>query len=159
LDQEDGIMSLRVRFKEDLKAAMKAGEAGRVGTLRMVSAKLKDNDIAARPRGVEQVGDDEIVSMLRGMIKSRTESAVMYRQGNRPELAEKEEAEIETIRDYLPAELDAATLDAATHEAIAELGATSMKDMGKVMGVLKARFGAALDAGRASAAVKSLLSA
>ncbi|MBB2155495.1 GatB/YqeY domain-containing protein [Gluconacetobacter diazotrophicus] len=151
-------MSLRARFMEDLKAAMKAGQSGRVGTLRMVNARLKDVDIGARAKGGE-VAEDEIVSMLRGMIKSRTESAAMYRQGGRPELAEKEEAEIETIRGYLPAELDAATLEAATREAIAELGAASMQDMGRVMAALKARFGAALDAGRASATVKTLLSA
>ena len=151
-------MSLRARFMEDLKAAMKAGQSGQVATLRMVNAKLKDVDIAARVRGAE-VSEDEIVSMLRGMIKSRTESAAMYVQGGRPELAEKEEAEIATIRAYLPAELDAATLEAAAREAIAELGAASMKDMGKVMAALKARFGAALDAGQASGTVKSLLSA
>lgn len=143
-------MSLRARFMEDLKAAMKAGQSAQVATLRMVNAKLKDVDIAARARSAE-VSEDEIVSMLRGMIKSRTESATMYHQGGRPELAEKEEAEIATIRAYLPAELDAATLEAAAREAIAELGAGSMKDMGKVM--------AALDAGQASALVKSLLSA
>ncbi len=151
-------MSLRARFMEDLKAAMKAGQSAQVATLRMVNAKLKDVDIAARARSAE-VSEDEIVSMLRGMIKSRTESATMYHQGGRPELAEKEEAEIATIRAYLPAELDAATLEAAAREAIAELGANSMKDMGKVMAALKTRFGAALDAGQASALVKSLLSA
>ncbi|GAA4491808.1 GatB/YqeY domain-containing protein [Gluconacetobacter tumulicola] len=151
-------MSLRARFMEDLKAAMKAGQSGQVATLRMVNAKLKDADIVARARGAE-VSEDEIVSMLRGMIKSRTESAAMYHQGGRPELAEKEEAEIAIIRAYLPAELDAATLEAAAREAIAELGAASMKDMGKVMAALKARFGAALDAGQASGMVKSLLSA
>ncbi|MBB2203693.1 GatB/YqeY domain-containing protein [Gluconacetobacter takamatsuzukensis] len=151
-------MSLRARFMEDLKAAMKAGQSGQVATLRMVNAKLKDADIVARARGAE-VSEDEIVSMLRGMIKSRTESAAMYQQGGRPELAEKEEAEIAIIRAYLPAELDAATLEAAAREAIGALGAASMKDMGKVMGALKARFGAALDAGQASAVVKSLLSA
>ncbi|MBM9403351.1 GatB/YqeY domain-containing protein [Gluconacetobacter azotocaptans] len=152
-------MSLRARFMDDLKAAMKAGEAGRVGTLRMISAKIKDADIAARPRGVDKIGDDEVVATLRGMIKSRVESATLYRQGGRAELAEKEEAEIATIRAYLPAELDAATLEAAAREAIAGVGATGMKDMGKVMAELKARFGAALDAGRASAVVKSLLTA
>lgn len=152
-------MSLRARLNEDLKTAMKAGQSARVATLRMVAARLKDADIAARVRGVGQVGDDEVTALLRGMIKSRTESAALYRQGNRPELAEKEESEIETIRAYLPAELDGAALDAAIRDAIAATGAGSMRDMGKVMAELKARFGAALDPARAGAAVKSLLSA
>ncbi|NVN13306.1 GatB/YqeY domain-containing protein, partial [Nguyenibacter vanlangensis] len=118
-------MSLRARLNEDLKTAMKAGQSARVATLRMVAARLKDADIAARVRGVDQVSDDEVTALLRGMIKSRTESAALYRQGNRPELAEKEESEIETIRAYLPAELDGAALDAAIRDAIAATGAGS----------------------------------
>ncbi|MDG6095295.1 GatB/YqeY domain-containing protein [Acetobacter sp. AN02] len=149
--------SLRTRFTDDLKTAMKSGEKDRVALLRMIGAKLKETDIAARAKGVEQVGGDEIVSMLRGMAKSRAESAHLYREGGRPELAEKEEAEIAIIRDYLPAEMDDAALGAEIEAVIAATGASSMKDMGKVMGALKAKFGASLDLGRANAVLKARL--
>lgn len=151
--------TLRARFSADLKTAMKGGDKERVALLRMIGAKLKETDIAARPKGIEQVGEDEVVSMLRGMAKSRAESASIYREGGRPELAEKEEAEIAIIRDYLPPEMDDAALTAAIEGLIAETGASSMKDMGKVMAALKEKFGASLDLGRANGQVKALLSA
>jgi len=151
------IMALRETISDDLKTAMKAKEADRVAQLRGITAKIKDLDVAARAKGSE-VGDAEILPMLRGMIKSRTESATMYRDGGRPELAEKEEAEIATIKTYLPPEMDEAALAAAVDEAVAQSGASSMKDMGKVMGALKARFGADLDLGRANGVVKAKLS-
>lgn len=151
--------TLRARFSADLKTAMKGGDKERVALLRMIGAKLKETDIAARPKGIEQVGEDEVVSMLRGMAKSRAESASIYREGGRPELAEKEEAEIAIIRDYLPPEMDDAALAAAIEGLIAETGASSMKDMGKVMAALKEKFGASLDLGRANGQVKALLSA
>jgi len=141
-------MSLRARFTEDLKTAMKAGQSERVGTIRMITAKLKDLDIAGRAKGEDQVSDDAVIGALRGMVKSRTESAAMYLQGGRPELAEKEEAEIALIRTYLPADLDEATIEAAAREAIERTDATSMKDMGRVMAALKTQFGSALDAAR-----------
>ncbi len=150
-------MTLRESLMADLKTAMKAGESARVATIRMVTAKLKDVEIAGRAKGNEGLSEEEGVSALRGMIKSRTESSTLYRDAGRPELADKEDAEIAVIRGYLPPELDEATLNAAVAEAMAATGAASMKDMGKVMGVLKGRFGAALDMGRASAAVKALL--
>lgn len=151
-------MSLRERLMTDLKAAMKAGESGRVGAIRMITAKMKDVEIAARAKGGEGLDENEAISALRGMVKSRTESATMYRDAGRPELAEKEESEIEIIRSYLPPEMDEAALDAAVKDAIAEAGATSVKEMGKVMAVLKAKFGAALDMGRANGLVKAQLS-
>lgn len=151
-------MALRDQFTDQLKTAMKAGEAARVSTLRMILAKLKDTDIASRPKGVDKVPDEEIMAMLRGMVKSRRESVLLYRQGNRPELAEKEEAEIAVIEGFLPATLEGAALDAAVAEAIASTGAASMKDMGKVMGALKAKFGAALDMGAVNPLVKAKLS-
>ncbi|CAI9121829.1 GatB/YqeY domain-containing protein [Brytella acorum] len=150
-------MSLREKISTDLKTAMKAKEAERVAQLRGITARIKDLDVAARVKGTE-IGDAEIVPMLRGMIKSRTESATMYREGGRPELAEKEEGEIEAIKAYLPPEMDDAALAAAVDEAIAESGASSMKEMGKVMAVLKGRFGADLDMGRANGVVKAKLS-
>ena len=151
-------MALRTDFTEGLKTAMKAGDAPRVSTLRMVMARLKDLDIAARPKGVAQIPDDEIVSMLRNMVKSRAESAAMYVQGGRPELAAKEESEIVIIEQFLPAPMDEAALALAVADAVAETGAGSMKDMGRVMAALKARHGAALDLGRANALVKARLS-
>ncbi|MBS0960115.1 GatB/YqeY domain-containing protein [Acetobacter thailandicus] len=151
-------MSLRESLMADLKGAMKAGESARVATIRMIMAKIKDVEIAARAKGGEGLDEDEAISALRGMVKSRTESATMYRDAARPELAEKEEAEIAVIRTYLPAEMDEAALVAAVSEAVAATGAQSMKDMGKVMGALKAKFGSNLDMSRANAVVKAQLS-
>ncbi len=152
-------MALRDEFTDAMKASMKAGDAARTSTIRMIIAKLKEADIAARPKGVDKVPDAEILPMLRGMVKSRRESVDLYRQGNRPELADKELAEIAVIEGFLPPELDAAALDAAVAAAVAETGAASVKDMGKVMGALKAKHGAALDMAKAGAAVKARLSA
>src|SRR6202043_3592500 len=135
-------MSLRESFTEQLKTAMLARDAERVATLRMVTAKLKDIDIAARPKGIDKVPDEEIVSMLRGMVKSRRESVELYRQGNRPELAAKEEAEISVIESFLPGQMDEAATQQAVKDAVAETGATSIKDMGKVMAALKTKHAA-----------------
>ena len=98
-------MSLREQFTDQLKASMRAGNASRTSTLRMILARLKDTDIAARPKGIERVPDEEIIGMLRGMVKSRRESVEMYRQGHRQDLVDKEEAEIAVIRG-LPAAAD-----------------------------------------------------
>jgi uncharacterized protein YqeY len=136
---------------------MKAGDAPRVSTLRMIMAKLKDTDIAARPGGVTAVPDDAIIAMLRGMVKSRRESVDLYTQGNRPELAAKEAAEIAVIESFLPRQMDDAALDQAVAAALAETGAGSVKDMGKVMAALKAKHGAALDMARAGAVVRAKL--
>jgi hypothetical protein len=125
----------------------------------MIMAKLKDTDIAARPKGVDKVADDEVLAMLRGMVKSRRESVTLYEQGNRPELAAKETAEITVIEAFLPQQMDAAAIEAAVAAAIAETGATSIKDMGKVMTALRARHAAALDMAKAGALVKAGLAA
>jgi len=148
-------MALREQFTGQLKAAMLAGDAPRVSTLRMVMAKLKDADIAARPKGIAAIPDAEILALLRGMVKSRHESVALYRQGNRPELAAREEAEIAVIEAFLPRQMDDAALAAAVAEAIAATGAVAMKDMGRVMAELKARHGAALDLSRAGPMVKA----
>jgi hypothetical protein len=148
---------LRARFTAALKAAMLAKDAASVSTLRMITAKLKDTDIAARPSGVTQVPDEQIVAMLRGMAKSRRESVDLYRQGGREELAAKEEAEIAVIEGFLPQQLDAAAMQAAVAAAIAESGAASIKDMGKVMAVLKAKHAASLDMAKAGPMVKAAL--
>ena len=150
-------MSLRESFTEQLKSAMLARDAERVATLRMVTAKLKDIDIAARPKGIDRVPDEDIVAMLRGMVKSRRESVELYRQGNRPELVAKEEAEITVIESFLPQQMDTAATEAAVTEAIAETSATSIKDMGKVMAALKARHAATLDMAKVGPIVKTKL--
>ncbi len=148
-------MDLREQFTAQMKTSMKAGDSARTSTLRMVIAKLKDADIAVRPK--PPLGDDEIVSMLRGMVKSRRESMALYIQGNRPELAQKEEAEIGVIDGFLPQQMDDAALEAAVEAAIAATGATAIKDMGKVMAALKASHGAGLDMGRAGPLVRARL--
>jgi len=148
-------MALREQFTGQLKAAMLAGEAARVSTLRMVLAKLKDADIAARPKGLPAIPDEEILALLRGMVKSRHESEALYRQGNRPELAAKEAAEIAVIEAFLPRQMDDAALAAAVAEAIAATGAATMKDMGRVMAELKKQHGPALDLSRAGPMVKT----
>ena len=150
-------MSLRARFTEELKASMRAGNAARTSAIRMINARLKDADIASRPSGVPEIGDEAITSMLRGMVKSRRESVEMYRQGNRPELAEKEEAEIAVIESFLPQQMDDAAMEAAVKEAVAETGAASVKEMGKVMAVLKAKHAAVLDMAKAGPMVKAAL--
>jgi uncharacterized protein YqeY len=150
-------MDLRARFTEEMKASMRAGDAPRTSTIRMIIAKLKETDIAARPSGVQQVPEDQITGMLRGMVKSRRESVEMYRQGNRAELAEKEEAEIAVIEGFLPQQMDEAAMQAAVREAVAEAGAASIKDMGKVMAALKAKHAAVLDMAKAGPMVKAAL--
>jgi uncharacterized protein YqeY len=150
-------MSLREDFTAKLKEAMLAKDAARTSTIRMITAKLKDTDIAARPKGVDKVPDDEIIAMLRGMAKSRRESVALYRQGNRPELAAKEEGEIAVIEEFLPAQLDEAGISEAVIAAIAETGAQGIKDMGKVMAALRAKHAAAIDMGKAGPIVKARL--
>ncbi|SDB72860.1 GatB/YqeY domain-containing protein [Belnapia rosea] len=148
---------LRSRFTEALKASMLAKDTARTSTLRMIMAKLKDVDIAARPSGVDRVPDEQITAMLRGMAKSRRESVELYRQGNRPELAEKEEAEIAVIEGFLPQQMDEAAMQAAVAAAVAETGATGIKEMGKVMAVLRAKHAASLDMAKAGPLVKAAL--
>ena len=148
-------MSIRERFSTALKDSMRAGDSARTSTLRMVLAKVKDADIAARPK--DALGDDEVIGVLRGMVKSRRESVGMYIQGARPELAAKEEAEIAVIEGFLPQQMDEAALAAAVDAAVASTGAAGIKDMGRVMAALKASHGAALDMGRAGPLVRAKL--
>jgi uncharacterized protein len=153
-------MSLRQKLNDAMKEAMKAKDAKRLSTLRLVLAGLKDRDIAARTEtSRELLGDDEILSLLAKMIKQREESAVAYDAGNRPELAAGEREEIAIIRSFMPAQMDEAGVKQAAQAVIAELGASSIKDMGKVMAALKERFAGQMDFARASALVKDTLSA
>lgn len=149
---------MREAINEALKQAMKAREAARTGTLRMISAAIKDRDIEARGRGRERAADDELVAALSKMIRQREESAKLYDEGGRPELAAKERDEIEVIRGFLPKQMAEDEIRAAAQAAIAEAGATSARDMGKVMALLKSRHAGEMDFGRASAIVKGLLS-
>lgn len=158
-------MALRDEFTAAMKESMKAGTAARTSTLRMIMAKLKDTEIAARTRisldgphhPESLLSDDQVTAVLRGMVKSRRESVALYEQGNRPELAAKEQDEIAVIEGFLPQAMDDAALDAAVAAAVAETGATGPKEMGKVMAALKAKHGAALDMGRAGPLVKAKL--
>jgi uncharacterized protein YqeY len=148
---------LRDRFMSDLKEAMKAGDKPRLGTIRLMQAALKDKDIEARGAGKGPISDDEILQLLQKMVKQRQESAKMYTDGGRPELAEQETAEIAVITAYLPKQMDEAEAKATIAAVIAETGAAGVKDMGKVMGELKARFAGQMDFGKASPLVKQLL--
>ena len=151
-------MDLRTRFVEAMKTSMKAGDAARTSTLRMIMARLKDTDIAARKTPQDPgVPEEQVIAMLRNMQKSRAESVTMYRQGNRPELAAKEEAEIAVIEEFLPRQMDDTAMAAAVEAAVAETGATSIKDMGRVMAALRAKYAAVLDMAKAGPMVKAKL--
>ena len=149
---------LRARFSDSLKAAMKAHDARAVSTLRMMLATLKNRDIAARDKGnTSGIDDGEINQMLQGMVKQRRESIALYEQGNRPELAAQEQAEIAIIESFLPKQLAEAELEQAVRDAIAAAGAASAKDMGRVMASLREKYAGQMDFGKASAAAKRLL--
>jgi hypothetical protein len=151
-------MSLRQQLTDAMKEAMKAKDAKRLATVRLMLAALKDRDIAARSEtSRELLGDDEILGLLAKMIKQREESALAFDTGNRPELAAGEREEIAIIRTFMPAQMDEAAANAAIKGVIAELGATSIKDMGKVMAALKERYAGQMDFGKASAATKTAL--
>jgi uncharacterized protein YqeY len=152
-------MSLRAQLNDAMKEAMKAKDAKRLATVRLVLAALKDRDIAARSEtSRELLGDDEILSLLAKMIKQREESATAYDAGNRPELAAGEREEIAIIRSFMPAQMDDAEMKAAVQKTIADVGATAIKDMGKVMAALKERYAGPMDFSKASAATKDALS-
>ena len=151
-------MSLRAQLNDAMKEAMKAKDAKRLATVRLVLAGLKDRDIAARSEtSRDLLGDDEILTLLAKMIKQREESAAAYDSGNRPELAAGEREEIAIIRTFMPAQMDEAAMKAAVQKTIAEVGAGSIKDMGKVMAVLKERYAGQMDFSKASAATKDAL--
>lgn len=149
---------MRDRINENLKDAMRAKDAPRLSTLRLINAAIKDRDIAMRSDGVDAgVADSEILSILAKMIKQRHESATTYEEAGRLELAEKERAEIVVIEEFLPRQLDEAETNAAVKAAVAEVGAESIRDMGRVMGALKAKYSGQMDFGKAGALVKGFL--
>ena len=150
---------LRERFQDVLKAAMRQKESAVVGTVRMILAGVKDRDIAARGKGnANGIDDGEILNLLRSMIKQRQESIDLYRQGGRPELADKEAAEIALIESFMPRQMTEEEIGAAVQTAIAATQATSIKDMGKVMAELRARHAAEMDFAKAGPMVKLSLS-
>lgn len=151
-------MGLREQFNEQMKEAMKAKDTRRLSTLRMILAGLKDKDIANRTESSrEGISDDEILSFLSKMIKQREDSMTAFVVGNRPELADAERAEIEVIREFMPRQMSAEDAKAAIAEIVKETGASSVKDMGKVMAALKERHAGKMDFSKVGPAVKAKL--
>ena len=149
-------MSLRDRLQTALKEAMKAKEADRLSTLRLINAAIKDRDIASRgDGGPEMVSDGDITAIMGKMVKQRQESARAYEEGGRLELAEKELQEIVVIQEFLPRQMSADEVTAAVEAAVAETGAASIRDVGKVMAALKARYAGQMDFGAVGAVVKA----
>ncbi|HYD98359.1 MAG TPA: GatB/YqeY domain-containing protein [Alphaproteobacteria bacterium] len=151
-------MSLRARLQETLKEAMRAKDQRTLGTVRLILAALKDRDIAARDKGVmDGIPDADIAGMLQTMIKQRRESIGLYEQGGRLELAQQEREEIEVIERFMPKQMSDAEVEAAIRDTIAALGASGIKDMGRVMAELRSRHPGQMDFGKASGQVKAAL--
>jgi len=151
-------MDKRSELNTAMKEAMKNKNQTTLSTVRLINAAIKDRDIAARGQGkADGIEDGEILSMLQSMIKQRQESAKLYCDAGREELAEREESEIEVIKQFLPQQLGDDEVKAAIESIIADTGASSIKDMGKVMGVLKGEYAGKVDMGKAGGLVKELL--
>ena len=149
---------IRKRLSDAQKEAMKAREAKRLSTIRLINAAVKDRDIAARSEdNSEGVSDSDILGILAKMIKQRIDSAKTYEEAGRLELAEGERGEIKVIEEFLPKQLTAAEVEAAIKRAVEETGATSIRDMGKIMGALKSKYTGQMDFGKVGAAVKAAL--
>ncbi|MGR3485805.1 MAG: GatB/YqeY domain-containing protein [Paracoccaceae bacterium] len=152
-------MDLRERIAAGTKDAMRAKDGVRLSTLRLIGAAIKDRDIDLRGKGEEgEVGDDEVLAILTRMVKQRGESVRAYEEGGRLELAARERAEIAVIEEYLPRQLTEQEVAGAIDAAVAETGASSVRDMGKVMGLLKARHAGRMDFGKVGGRVKARLS-
>jgi uncharacterized protein len=150
-------MSIRDTLMSDVKEAMKAGDKARLGAIRLVQAALKDKDIEARGLGKGQLTDEDILALMQKMVKQRLESIAIYKQAGRADLEAIEQAEVDIISAYMPKQLDDAGIEAAVKAAVAEAEASSMKDMGKVVALLKAKFTGQMDFGKASQMVKRAL--
>ncbi len=152
-------MTLRTRITDALKQAMKDKAADRLSTLRLINAAIKDKDIAARATGNDDgVAESEVLAILGKMAKQRLESARAYEEGGRLDLAEHERAEIEVIEEFLPRQLSEGETAAAVEKAIADIGAESIRDMGKVIGALKSQYTGQMDFGKVGPMVKDRLS-
>jgi uncharacterized protein YqeY len=149
---------LREKINDGVKEAMKSQDKPRLSTLRMVNAAIKNADIEARGGGKEPLDDGALLGLLQKMIKQREESVDLYEKGGRKELADQERGEIAVITGFLPKQMSEAEMTAAIAAAIAETGAASMKDMGKVVGVLRGKYAGQMDFGKASGLVKAKLS-
>ncbi len=150
---------IRSRINQALKESLKTKEPVSTSTIRLIMAALKDRDIAARGKGeTEGVSDEEILAMLQTMVKQRRESISLYEQGGRLELAEREAAEIAVIQKFLPEQMDDAAMRKAISSTIADIEATSIKEMGAVMAALRSHYAGKMDFGKAAAAVKAELS-
>ncbi|HUB64308.1 MAG TPA: GatB/YqeY domain-containing protein [Methylocella sp.] len=147
---------MREKISSELKAAMKAGERRRVDTIRMIMAALKDKDIEARGQG-KDVSGEEILALLQKMVKSRKESLEIYEKAGRADLATQESEEIAIIQGFLPSPMSEADVEQAITATLAETGAASIKDMGRVIGALKGKYAGRMDFGKASALVKAKL--
>ena len=150
-------MTIREDFNSRLKEALKSKDQVAMATIRLILAALKDRDIEARAKGSDGIPDNEILSMMQSMIKQRKESAKTNADAGRPELAEREEAEIKVIESFLPKQLSDDEVGAAIDKIIAEVGAADIKDMGKVMGQLKSQYAGQIDMGKAGGMVKAKL--
>jgi uncharacterized protein YqeY len=146
-------MSLKERITEDMKAAMRSADKERLGVIRMVTAAIKQREVDERIT----LDDSQVLSVLEKMIKQRKESLVQFEAGNRPDLVAKETAEITLLQTYLPAALGDAEVDALIGESIASVGATSIKDMGKVMSLVKAKAQGRADMAAVGAKIKTKL--
>lgn len=152
-------MGLRDQLNTAVKEAMKARDQKRLATLRLIQANIKDKDIAGRTEeSREGISDDEILALFGKLIKSREDSIALYEKGGRAELAEAEKAEIAILREFMPRQLDETETRAAIAAVVAETGAASLKDMGKVMAALKERYTGTMDFGKAGALIKAQLS-
>ena len=148
---------LRDKIMADMKDAMRAGEKAKVSTLRLMNSAIKSADIDARPKGIDMIGDTEILQVFAKMIKQRRDSVEQFTAGGRADLAASEQAEIEVIESYMPKQMSEDEVKAAATAIIAELGAAGMKDMGKVIAAMKDKFAGQMDFGKASGVVKELL--
>ncbi len=148
---------MRDKINEALKDAVKAKDKLRVGTLRLINAAIKDRDIAGRTSGNDAVSDTEILEILAKMVKQRQEAAVTYKDAGRDELATQELQEIEVIKDFMPQQMDEAAVEQAVKDVVAEIEATSLKDMGRTMAALKEKYAGQMDFGAANKVVKALL--
>ena len=149
---------LREELQKALKESMLAHDAATTSAVRLIIAGQKEKDVEARGKGAKEATDAELMAMMQSMIKQRHDSIKMYLDGNRPELADKEKAEIAVIERFLPKQMSEEEAIAAIKAIIAETGALSMKDMGKVMGALKSKYAGQLDMGKANGIIKGLLS-
>lgn len=152
-------MTLRDKLNADLKDAMKAGDKRKLATIRLMNAAIKDKDINARTEGhdSEKLPDSALMDLFAKMVKQRQDSIAAYEQGGRAELAQQEREEMEIIQSYMPKQLSEDETKAAIQAIIAAVGATSVKDMGKVMAELKSKYSGQIDMGKAGGVVKSLL--